>query len=50
MPPLVMAPLTGAPALRQVIALVGLGQLAGAALFVVNMWRRVRMPGPPASS
>jgi cbb3-type cytochrome oxidase subunit 1 len=45
----VLAPLTGAPALRPVIALGGLGQLAGAALFVVNMWSRIRMPAasPP---
>lgn len=32
------------PALRMGIAVGGLGQLAGAALFVVNMWTRVRMP------
>ena len=35
-------------------ALGGLGQLAAAAAFVVNMWTRVRMPGgvapPPPSS
>jgi cbb3-type cytochrome oxidase subunit 1 len=45
----VLAPLTGAPSLRLVIALGGLGQLAGALLFVVNMWWRVRMPvaAPP---
>src|SRR5215470_1442918 len=36
--------LTGALGLRWLIALGGLGQLAGALLFVVNMWRRVRMP------
>jgi hypothetical protein len=29
---------------RLVIALGGLGQLAAAGLFVVNMWSRVRMP------
>jgi cbb3-type cytochrome oxidase subunit 1 len=29
---------------RFVIVAGGLGQLAGAALFVVNMWSRVRMP------
>ena len=35
----------GAPlALRGLIALGGLGQLVGTALFVLNMWRRVRMP------
>jgi cbb3-type cytochrome oxidase subunit 1 len=33
-----------APALRLAIAAGGLGQLAAAALFVVNMWSRVRMP------
>ena len=27
----------------------GLGQVAAAALFVVNMWIRVRMPGGPSS-
>ncbi len=45
-----LAPLTGAPALRPAIALGALGQLAGALLFVVNMWRRVRMPAasPPS--
>jgi len=30
--------------LRLAIAAGGLGQLAGAGLFVLNMWRRVRMP------
>lgn len=43
--------LTGTPSLQWLIALGGLGQLAGAALFVLNMWRRVRMPpaaAPPA--
>lgn len=34
----------GTLGLRWIIALAGLGQLAGAALFAVNMWRRVRMP------
>ena len=40
-----------APFLRLAIALGGLAQLAGAALFVLNMWWRVRMPtvGPPPS-
>jgi heme/copper-type cytochrome/quinol oxidase subunit 1 len=44
-----LAPFTGAPVLRTLIALGGLGQLAGTALFVVNMWWRVRMPAlsPP---
>src|SRR5437867_258683 len=40
----VVAPYSGLPALRWVIALGGLGQLAGAGLFFVNMWSRVRMP------
>ncbi len=39
--------LAGVPALRVLIALGGLGQLAGAALFVANMWWRVRMPAVP---
>jgi heme/copper-type cytochrome/quinol oxidase subunit 1 len=34
----------GTPGLRWLVALGGLGQLAGTALFVLNMWRRVRMP------
>jgi cbb3-type cytochrome oxidase subunit 1 len=40
---------TPAAAVRLVVAAGGLGQLAGAALFVVNMWTRVRMPAtsPP---
>jgi hypothetical protein len=41
------AGLTGAPVLRVLITLGGLGQLAGAALFVANMWWRVRMPVVP---
>ena len=43
--------LTGALGLRALITVGGLGQLAGTALFVVNMWWRVRMPpaaAPPA--
>jgi cbb3-type cytochrome oxidase subunit 1 len=40
----ITAPLTGLAVLRVVIALGGLGQLVGTALFVVNMWGRVRMP------
>jgi cbb3-type cytochrome oxidase subunit 1 len=41
----------GGETLRLLVATGGLGQLAGAALFVVNMWSRVRMPAasPPAS-
>ena len=38
------AGLGGAPLLRVLVAVGGLGQLAGAALFVANMWWRVRMP------
>ncbi len=40
----------GTPALRWLIALGGLGQLAGAVLFAVNMWWRVRMPPAAAPS
>jgi len=40
----VWAGFSGAPLLRLAIALGGLGQLAGAALFVLNMWWRVRKP------
>ena len=38
------------PALRIGIAAGGLGQLAGAALFVMNMWTRVRMPQATATT
>jgi cbb3-type cytochrome oxidase subunit 1 len=38
------ASFTPAPPVRLAIAAGGLGQLAGTALFVVNMWVRVRMP------
>ena len=41
----ILAPLSGAPVVRWIIALGGLGQLAGTALFVLNMWPRIRMPG-----
>ena len=41
----VLAPWFSTPALRWAIALGGLGQLGGAALFVLNMWPRIRMPG-----
>jgi cbb3-type cytochrome oxidase subunit 1 len=41
----ILAPWSGSPVLGWLIALGGLGQLAGTALFIVNMWRRVRMPG-----
>ncbi|MBI1894526.1 MAG: hypothetical protein HYS14_10465 [Candidatus Rokubacteria bacterium] len=43
------APLFALPWLRWVTALGGLGQVAGAGLFVLNMWWRVRMPAvaPP---
>jgi cbb3-type cytochrome oxidase subunit 1 len=40
-----LAPWSATPALRWAIALGGLGQLVGAALFVLNMWPRIRMPG-----
>ena len=40
-----LVPWSAGPALRWIIALGGLGQLAGAALFVLNRWPRIRMPG-----
>ena len=42
--------LAGMPSLGWLIALGGLGQVAGAGLFALNMWWRVRMPAaaPPA--
>ena len=40
----ILAGLLPSPLLRLVIAAGGLGQVLGALLFVVNMWRRVRMP------
>jgi cbb3-type cytochrome oxidase subunit 1 len=43
----IVAGFAAAPALRFAIAVGGLGQLAGTALFVVNMWTRVRMPQTP---
>jgi hypothetical protein len=46
----VAAPFAATPVLRLVIAAGGMGQLLGAALFVVNMWSRVRMPGTAAAS
>jgi cbb3-type cytochrome oxidase subunit 1 len=44
----VAAPLWEVSALRWLIAAGGLGQVAGAALFVANMWWRVRMPSAAA--
>ena len=41
--------LAGTTGARALIALGGLGQFVGAALFVVNMWSRVRMPPSAAS-
>jgi cbb3-type cytochrome oxidase subunit 1 len=41
----ILAPWSSMPALRWAIAIGGLGQLAGAVLFVLNMWPRIRMPG-----
>jgi hypothetical protein len=38
------AGLSSVPGFRLAIAAGGLGQLGGTLLFVVNMWRRVRMP------
>lgn len=53
MPPLIrrymlLAGWSAAPVLRILVAVGGLGQLLGAALFVVNMWTRVRMPTIPS--
>ena len=42
--------LAGLTALRWLVAAGGLGQLAGALLFALNMWRRVRMPPTAAPS
>ena len=46
----ISASLVGWLGLRWLIALGGIGQLAGALLFVLNMWRRVRMPPAAAPS
>lgn len=43
----ILGGLSPAPWLRLLVAAGGLGQLAGAGLFVVNMWWRVRMPSVP---
>ena len=45
----ILVSLSGASALSLLVAAAGLGQLVGSVLFVVNMWRRVRMPtaAPP---
>ena len=43
-------PFAPSPGLRLVIAAAGLGQIVGAALFVINMWSRVRMPAAAAPS
>jgi hypothetical protein len=40
----ILVAVAGVLGVRWLIALAGLGQLVGAALFAVNMWRRVRMP------
>jgi hypothetical protein len=42
----ILVPWSAMPAMGWAIALGGLGQLVGAALFVLNMWPRIRMPGP----
>ncbi|HXG02452.1 MAG TPA: hypothetical protein VNO23_03420 [Candidatus Binatia bacterium] len=44
----VAAPLAEHALFRWLIAAGGLGQIAGAVLFVVNMWWRVRMPAAAA--
>ncbi len=43
----ILGGVSGAQALRLVIVAGGLAQLAAAGLFVLNMWRRVRMPTVP---
>lgn len=47
----ILAGLAPAPVLRPLIAAGGLAQAAGAVLFVLNMWSRIRMPNvsPPAA-
>jgi hypothetical protein len=40
----ILVAVAGTLGIRWLIALAGLGQLVGAALFALNMWRRVRMP------
>ncbi|HYS91842.1 MAG TPA: hypothetical protein VEL48_00310 [Candidatus Acidoferrales bacterium] len=45
----ILAGLSPSSLLRLVIAAGGLGQVLGALLFVVNMWRRVRMPSAALS-
>jgi cbb3-type cytochrome oxidase subunit 1 len=42
----IIAGMTPAPVIRWLVAAGGLGQLAAAVLFAVNMWTRVRMPQP----
>jgi hypothetical protein len=44
-----LAPSVGTPILRIPIVIGGLGQRVGTALFVANMWSRVRMPASSAS-
>ena len=44
----ILGDVSGARALRLVIVAGGLAQLAAAGLFVLNMWRRVRMPAAVA--
>ena len=46
----ILGSVSSAPALRLLIAAGGLGQLVGSVLFVVNMWRRVRMPAAASPS
>jgi|SRR5215470_5259283 len=46
----ILGSVSSAPVLRLLIAAGGLGQLLGSVLFVVNMWRRVRMPAAASPS
>ena len=45
----IVASVSPAPAFRLLITVGGLGQLVAAALFVLNMWWRVRMPAAATS-
>jgi heme/copper-type cytochrome/quinol oxidase subunit 1 len=46
----ILLDVTGAEPLRWLVVAGGLGQVAGAALFALNMWWRVRMPPTAAPS
>lgn len=46
----ILLAVSGTQSLRWFVVAGGLGQLAGAALFALNMWWRVRMPAAAAPS